>query len=93
MSTINHLESSILDLRERFTKELQFSHTAQAQITAAFNTLSESLDHVEQTVNNAFAERNRALELALGTAPERQEQAEGEASPPARKPKLAAANG
>lgn len=93
MATIKTLDLALIDIRDALSRELQFSLTAQAQITTAFNALFESVEHLQATVNNAFLERNRALEMTLGTAPERQEQGEGEASPPARKPKLAAANG
>lgn len=70
MSTLKHIDLALIDLRERLTRELQFSAEAEAQITAALATVSEGLTHLDRTIRNAFAERNRALETALGsTAP------------------------
>jgi len=70
MSTLKHIDMALIDLRERLTRELQFSAEAEAQITAALATVSEGLTHLDRTIRNAFAERNRALETALGsTAP------------------------
>jgi len=98
MATLKTLDLALIDLRDALSRELQFSLTAQAQITTGFNALFEAAEHLQATVNNAFLERNRALEMALGTASERQEQSEkqgagDEASAAPRKPKLAAANG
>jgi len=70
MSTLKHLDLALIDLRDRLTRELQFSAEAEAQITAAIATVSDGLTHLDRTIRNAFAERNRALETALGsTAP------------------------
>eukprot|EP01030_Chromulinospumella_sphaerica_P017926 gene17926-17770_t len=74
MATLKTLDVALLDLRDTLTRELQFSQRAQAQISAAFNTLAEAVDHAEATVNNAFAERNRSLEMALGIAPPQQQE-------------------
>ena len=59
---------ALVDLRERLSRELQFSHDAEAQITAALDTVCQGLEHLERSIRNAFAERNRALEAALGTS-------------------------
>jgi hypothetical protein len=68
MSTLKHLDLALIDLRDRLTRELQFSHDAEAQITAALDTVCQGLEHLERSIHNAFAERNRALEAALGTS-------------------------
>jgi len=68
MSTLKHIDMALIDLRDRLTRELQFSAEAEAQITAALATVSEGLTHLDRTIRNAFAERNRALEAALGTS-------------------------
>ena len=68
MSTLKHLDMALVDLRERLSRELQFSHDAEAQITAALDTVSQGLEHLERSIRNAFAERNCALEAALGTS-------------------------
>jgi len=68
MSTLKHLDMALVDLRERLSRELQFSHDAEAQITAALDTVCQGLEHLERSIRNAFAERNRALEAALGTS-------------------------
>jgi hypothetical protein len=98
MSTIKTLDLALIDLRAGLSKELHLSQVALADITRAFNTAFESMEALQAAVNNAFAERTLALEMALGTASERQEQSEkqgagDEASAAPRKPKLAAANG
>ena len=68
MSTLKHLDLALIDLRDRLTRELQFSAEAEAQITAAIATVSDGLTHLDRTIRNAFAERNRALETALGAS-------------------------
>ena len=84
MSTIKTLDLALIDLRAG----LRFIHHQELQLVEA----------LQAAVNNAFAERTLALEMALGTASERQEQSEkqgagDEASAAPREPKLAAANG
>lgn len=74
MATLKTLDLALIDLRDTLSRELQFSLTAQAQITTGFNALFEAAEHLQATVNNAFLERNRALEMAIGTAPEKVEQ-------------------
>lgn len=60
MSTLHHLEMASLDLRERLTKELQFSADAQRQICQALDTLDESIDHAKQQIIVAVAPVNEA---------------------------------
>ena len=74
MSTIKTLDLALIDLRAGLSKELHLSQVALADITRAFNTAFESMEALQATVNNAFIERNRALEMAIGTAPEKVEQ-------------------
>lgn len=66
MTTLHHMEMAVLDVRERLTKELQFSGDAERQIGQALDTVREAVEHLSTTIHNAFAERHRALALALG---------------------------
>lgn len=102
MSTLHHLEMAALDVRDRLTKELQFSVDSERQICQALDTLSEALNHLNITVKNAFAERHRALATTLGSPgpqPETIEQAHRisdescEVEPPRKSPKLKIAEG
>lgn len=67
MTTLHHLDLALLDVRERLTKELQFSTDAERQICQALDTVSEALDHLTATIKNAYGERHRALAMTLGT--------------------------
>lgn len=55
MSTLHHLEMASLDLRERLTKELQFSTDSERQILQALDTHDEAIDHAKQQILLAMA--------------------------------------
>lgn len=55
MSTLHHLEMASLDLRERLTKELQFSADSERQIFQALDTHDEAIDHAKQQILLAMA--------------------------------------
>lgn len=69
MSTLKHLDIALIDLRDRLTKELQFSHDAETEINLAIEVVTEGLSRLDRAIKKVFAERNRALETALGMAP------------------------
>lgn len=88
MATLHHLDMALIDIRERLTKELQFSADSERQIKSAFATAFESLHHVETVVMEAFSERRRALATALGNPGPQPETIDADGAEPPRKPKL-----
>lgn len=88
MATLHHLDMALIDIRERLTKELQFSADSERQIEAAFDTAQEALTHLHATVKSAFGERRRALATALGNPGPSPETIDADIHEPARKPKL-----
>ena len=67
MSTLHHLELSIIDMTERMQRELQFSSDAKKQVRDAFTILHDAVENIEKAVNAAMDERMRALSAAIGT--------------------------
>ncbi len=61
MSTLHHLEMAALDVRERLTKELQFSVDAERQICQALDTVDEAIQHAKQTNQQALGTVGEAL--------------------------------
>ena len=88
MATIHHLSMALVDVQERLVKELQFTADAERQAEAAFDTVFESLHHLQETVKAGFAERRRALSAALGNPGPSPETIEPDLSELMRKPKL-----
>ena len=88
MATLHHLDMALIDIRERLTKELQFSADSERQIKAAFVTVFEAVQHLDAVVMGAFAERRRALATALGNPGPSPETIDAENLETARKPKL-----
>lgn len=89
MSTLHHIDMALVDIRDRLTKELQFSVDSERQVCQAIDTVSEAINQLERAVKSAFAERHRALASALGSpgpSPETIDASDSDA--PARKPKL-----
>lgn len=91
MSTLQHLDMALVNIRERLTNELQFSVDAERQINHALDTVNEALADLSRCIKNGFAERHRALASAIGTpgpAPETLDQpaaSDHEALPAAKK--------
>lgn len=91
MSTLHHLEMAALDVRDRLTKEMQFSADSERQIDAAYETVCEAQAHYHSLVKSAFLERRRAIAAAMGSPgpmPETIEQHNEAVDAPSRKPKL-----
>ena len=98
MSTLHHMDMALIDLRNRFSNELQFGTDGKRAILLtldsarqAVKVLSDCLDDVEAAVVNTLDERQRALAAALGNPgpkPETIEQHAESGEHPARKPKL-----
>ena len=61
MSTLHHLEMAALDVRERLTKELQFSVDAERQICQALDTVDEAISHAKAQNVQAINTINEAL--------------------------------
>lgn len=55
MSTLHHLEMAALDIRDRLTKEMQFSADAERQICQALDTHDEAIEHAKQQILLALA--------------------------------------
>ena len=73
MSTLHHMDMALIDLRNRFSNELQFGTDGKRAILLtldsarqAVKVLSDCLDDVEAAVVNTLDERQRALAAALG---------------------------
>lgn len=61
MSTLHHLEMAALDVRDRLTKELQFSVDSERQICQALDTVDEAISHAKQQNAQALATVSEAL--------------------------------
>lgn len=61
MSTLHHLEMAALDVRERLTKELQFSVDSERQICQALDTVDEAIQHARQQNAQALNTVSEAL--------------------------------
>jgi hypothetical protein len=87
MTTLHHLDVAIVDIRERLTRELQFSTDARRNIDQAFGVVTEALEALHRAIETALTERQRALSAALGNPGPNPETIEAD-DPPPRKPKL-----
>jgi hypothetical protein len=102
MSTLHHMDMALIDLRNRFSNELQFGADGKRAVLLTIDSarqaakvLADCLDDVETAVVNVFDERQRALATAIGTPgpqPETIEQHAESGEHPARKPKLVKAS-
>lgn len=88
MSTLHHLDVALLDIRERLSRELQFSTDAHRNITQAFDVAHEAMQSLHRAIDSAFSERHRALAAALGNPGPQPETIEGESEERPVKPKL-----
>lgn len=98
MSTLHHMDLALIDLRNRFSNELQFGADGKRAVLLtidsarqAVKVLSECLDDIETAVVSVFDERQRALATAIGSPgpmPETIDQQGESGEAPARKPKL-----
>lgn len=77
MTTLHHLNVTLIDVQERLNRELQFSVDAEKQIMDAFTTVDEALHQLERTIRAAFGERGRALSAAIGNGKPNPETIEG----------------
>lgn len=66
MSTLHILDQTLLEVRDRLQKELQFSVDAERNINAAMQLALDAMGNLTQSIATAFAERHRALDLAIG---------------------------
>lgn len=66
MSTLHILDQALLEVRDRLQKELQFSVDAERNINAAMQLVLDGMGNLGQAIATAFAERHRALDLAIG---------------------------
>lgn len=67
MTTLHHLNLTLLDVQERIQRELQFTSDAEKQILDAVSTVVEAVGHLDRCIKAAFSERTRALSAALGS--------------------------
>jgi len=67
MSTLHTLNLALVDIEDRLTRELQFSHDAEKQILGALAIVKDGLEQLERGIQAAFQERKRALSAAIGT--------------------------
>ena len=67
MTTLHHLNLTLIDVQERIQRELQFTTDAEKQILDALTTVSEAVGHLDRSIKSAFSERTRALSAALGS--------------------------
>lgn len=91
MSTLHILDQALLEVRDRLQKELQFSVDAERNINAAMQLAVDAMGNLSQAITTAFAERHRALDLAIGHGrPSPETIAHDEPPKPAKRPKLEA---
>lgn len=68
MTTLLHLNQTLLDVQEVIVRERRFGHDTCHNIMNGIKLVREGLDNLERDIRTYFEERDRSLSCVLGTS-------------------------
>lgn len=68
MTTLLHLNQTLLDVQETLTRERRFSHDNCHSLLNGLKLVREGLDNLERDIRTYFEERDRSLSCVLGSS-------------------------
>lgn len=68
MTTLLHLNQTLLDVQETLARERRFGHDTCHSLLNGLKLVRESLDGLERDIRNYFEERDRSISCVLGNS-------------------------
>ncbi len=68
MTTLLHLNQTVIDIQDRLNREQGFSRDACHSLLNGTKLLREALDALERDVRSHFEERDRSIAIMVGTS-------------------------
>ena len=68
MTTLLHLNQTLLDVQETLNRERRFSHDACHNLLSGLKLVREGIDVLERDIRIYFEERDRSISCVLGSS-------------------------
>lgn len=68
MTTLLHLNQTLLDVQEALARERRFGHDTCHSLMASIKLLREGLDGMERDIKSYFEDRDRSISAVLGSS-------------------------
>lgn len=68
MTTLLHLNQTLLDVQETLAREKRFGHDTCHSLLSCTKLLREAIDNLERDIRTYFEERDRSIACVLGTS-------------------------
>lgn len=68
MTTLLHLNQTLLDVQETLLRERRFGHEACHNLMNSLKLIREGLDGMERDIKTYFEERDRSIACVLGNS-------------------------
>lgn len=68
MSTLLHLNQTLLDVQETLARERRFGHDTCHSLLSGIKLVREGLDSLERDIKTYFEERDRSISCVLGNS-------------------------
>jgi hypothetical protein len=68
MTTLLHLNQTLLDVQETLSRERRFGHDVAHNLLSGLKLVREGLDSLERDIKTYFEERDRAISCVLGSS-------------------------
>lgn len=68
MTTLLHLNQTLLDVQEALARERRFGHDTSHGLINGIKLVREGLDALERDIRTYFEERDRSLSCVLGSS-------------------------
>jgi hypothetical protein len=68
MTTLLHLNQTLLDVQETLAREKRFGHDTCHNLLNVTKMLREAIDNLERDIKTYFEERDRSISCVLGTS-------------------------
>ena len=68
MTTLLHLNQTLLDVQETLNRERRFSHDACHNLLSGLKLVREGIDVLERDIRTYFEERDRSISCVLGSS-------------------------
>lgn len=68
MTTLLHLNQTLLDVQETLARERRFSHDTCHSLINSIKLIREGLDGMERDIKTYFEERDRSISCVIGNS-------------------------
>lgn len=68
MTTLLHLNQTLLDVQETLARERRFGHETCHSLINSIRLVREGLDGMERDIKNYFDERDRSISCVIGNS-------------------------